>query len=169
MSAPVVRNVVIGCGLLAAGVSAGWWFGGGGSKSVREPPPPERASSETTRPAARPVNHVSIQQVDTNAIRAAVRQAVSEELAAERAEASAEAEAEAAAAEPSAEVQTRLDMGHDYIAQAIAGGRWGPEQAGHLRQLGLEMTAEQYQELVRPLVIAINAGQVEPIGDGTPF
>jgi hypothetical protein len=169
MTSPVVRNVAFGCGLLAAGVSAGWWFGGGGSKSVREPPPHERATSESPRPEARPVNHVSIQQVDTSAIRAAVRQAVNEELAAERAEATAEAAAEAAAAEPSAELQMRLDTGHQYIEQAIVHGKWGPEQAGHLRQLGLDMTAEQYQELVRPLVIAINAGKVEPIGDGTPF
>jgi hypothetical protein len=174
MSSQALRNLAAGGLLLAAGSALGWWMRDRVSTGERGPlgrdlaarPEPRRADGQ----GAHTVNHVSIQSVDTAAVRAAVREAVSEELARARADAAAETDAEKADAEqPSLEVQAKLDSGHQYIESAIAAGRWGSEQAGYVRNLGLGMTGEQYQELVRPIVIAINAGRLELSGDETPF
>ena len=103
-----------------------------------------------------------IEAVDPTEIRAAVRAAISEELAFARM-------AEEAEADPAPEALVTIDSGHRYIAAAIGSGRWGTEQVSHVRELGVGLSGEQYQELLRPLTIAINEGRVQVDVDGPPF
>jgi hypothetical protein len=56
-----------------------------------------------------------------------------------------------------------------YIDEAIGTGRWSTEQASHVRELGAGLSGDEYQELVRPLVIAINEGRVQVDVEGPPF
>jgi hypothetical protein len=115
------------------------------------------------------VNPISVQAVDTSGIQEAVRKAVSEELARARDEAVLEDEAELTAAEPDADTLLQVHSGHRYIETAIRSGRWEAKDAEHIRTLGHELSGEQYQELIRPLVIAINAGSIRPDLEGLPF
>jgi hypothetical protein len=112
---------------------------------------------------------VSIQAVDTSAIKDAVRQVVNEELALARAQASAETAAESAEAEPTPEIHATLASGRQYIEQAIQAGRWGPEQAEYVHSLGAGLTGEQFHGLVQPLSSAINAGRLRVDVEGPPF
>lgn len=114
------------------------------------------------------MKQISVQTVDPDAIQAAVRQAVNEELAAARADEAAHTGPQDGDAEQSAAVEAKLEAGHRVIAEAVTARRWGNEQAARLRDLGTELTGEQYRALVQPLVLAINSGQVEVNVEG-PF
>jgi hypothetical protein len=158
----VLRSVALGAVLLGLGSAAGWQLRAMDRDDVQKPLPAEavRTPAPAVRPEAR--ERVIIEAVDPTEIRAAVRSAISEELASARV-------AEDAEAEPAPETLVTLDSGHRYIADAIGSGRWGTEQVSHVRELGVGLSGEQYQELLRPLTIAINEGRVEVEVDGPPF
>jgi hypothetical protein len=160
--AEVLRSVAVCAVLLGLGSAAGWQLRALDGDGAQKPLPAEtvRTSTPEARPEAR--ERVIIEAVDPTEIRAAVRTAISEELAAARM-------AEEAEAEPAPEALVTIDSGHRYIAAAIGSGRWGTEQVSHVRELGVGLSGEQYQELLRPLTIAINEGRVQVEVDGPAF
>jgi len=169
MSARVVRGLAVGSFLLATGVAVGWWGRASGSPERSEKASLRSATAEDARRPAEAVNRITVQAVDTSGIQESVRKAVAEELARAREEAAVEAEAKAVESDPTPEVLAKLDSGHEYITTAIRTGRWETSDATHLRSLGADLSGDQYQELIRPLVIAINKGEISPNVEGMPF
>jgi hypothetical protein len=161
--AEVLRGLAIGAALLGLGSGVGWWLRGPAVTSPREPPPAGTTLLPPREAFPQPRERVVIQAVDKGAIRDAVREAIGEELAAAR------AEDEAAEPVPAAETLVAVDSGQQYVQQAIGRGRWNAEDASRVRDLGAGLSAEQYQEMVRPLAIAINEGRVQLEVEGPPF
>jgi len=170
---PVLRSLALAATLLGLGLAAGWRLRGTSSTSTREPSPASPSGRPEAEAGARTPAPVVVQAVDPNTLRAAVRQAVGEELAAARAADDAETvaatAASAAAAAPDADTLVAVDSGHRYIEGALGSGHWGAGQVSHLRELGVGLNAEQYQEMIRPLAIAINEGRVQVDVDGPAF
>lgn len=161
-----LRSVALGALLLGLGSAAGWQLRGASSTRSRELHPAGTGVPGQHEASPVPRERVIVQAVDSAGIREAVRQAIGEELAAARG--ADEADSEAASA-PTPEALVAIDSGKLYIDEAIGRGRWSTEQASHVRELGTGLSGDEYQELVRPLVIAINEGRVQVDAEGPPF
>lgn len=162
--ADVLKSIAFGAVLAGLGSAAGWWLHAARDVRTREPSPAATARVKAPTVNAEVRDRVIVQAVDTQGIREAVRSAVGEELAALRS--AEEAELDPA---PAPETIAVIDSGHLYIGEAIASGRWGADEVSRVRDLGAGLSGEQYQELIRPLVIAINEGRVRVEVDGPPF
>jgi hypothetical protein len=105
--------------------------------------------------------------------REALRALIREEFAAQKAAAEARGDGRKADPAPdhamSGEQLKSYDQGRALVDDRLATGRWSEEDRAQLRATVGALPTEERLEVVRPLVVAVNAGKVRFDGHGPLF
>lgn len=126
------------------------------------------------QPITQPVpdTHRSVVGMDLSGVREDLRQILREELRGVVSGTTAEADSkrrEPVPSSPTPENVAAFAKGQQLVGDSLASHRWGDTELQRLRGLRSQLTEEQYHELVRELVTAINDRRLRVETRGRPF
>jgi len=165
------------CGLLGAAAGAAVMWGAGGVRSPHEEPrvaPSVASSSDAPAPLPRQFVYSPVTASLGDDDKAALRALIREELKAARPDSPAKPDAsqespEEALSRLPRDGRTAYDEAQGMVGTAVQRGSWTNEDRSELRQRLAQLPVPMRLELVSPLIVAVNKGEVHFEGRGPLF